>query len=117
MPIQDSLARLRTVSDGLLDGVETLTAIDIGPSPAEGALLAIYMPLDATTFTAKLEDSPDNSNWTDVPQAVWTETVGAQTLYKRIFWTQRYLRWQVTAATGSFGNVVVSIERGQIPNS
>jgi hypothetical protein len=108
---------LRTASDGLLDGTEALTGVHVGPCPLAGMLLRIYLPLDATTFTANVaECDTSGGSYTDIEEGPWTITVGVKTYIKRIFWTKKYIRWEVTAATGSFGNATVGLVHGGEPN-
>ena len=118
MPISDAGIMLRTASDGLLDGVEALTGVFVGACPLAGMLLRIYLPLDATTFTANIaECATSGGSYVDIESGgPWTITVGVKTYLKRIFWTEKYIRWEVTAATGSFGDATVGLVHGAEPN-
>jgi hypothetical protein len=117
MPISDASYMLRTASDGLLDGTEALTGVDIGPGPAHGMLARIYLPLDATTVTMNIAECATlGGSYVDLDNGPWTFTVGVKTYMRRIYWTKRYLRFEVTACTGSFGYATVGIAQGAEPN-
>jgi hypothetical protein len=84
------------------------TAVDNGASSTYG--LQAYLHLFAftgTSVTAKLQDSPDGSTWTDVAGAAFAaaSTVGAQ----RIAVTGNVNRYLRVATTGTFTNAQFAV--------
>lgn len=117
MPISDAGYPLRVSGDGLLDGVEALTGVDIGPCPLSGMLVRIYLPLDGTSLTCNVAECATlGGSYVDIEEGPWSFPVGATTYIRRVFWTERFIKWEVTECTGSYGNATVGLVHGAEPN-
>ena len=115
MPISDAGYMLRTASDGLLDGVEAPAGVDIGPCPLSGMLVRIYLPLAGTGLVCNVAECATlGGSYVDIEEGPWTLT-GAGTHIKRIFWTKRFIKFEATVCTTSYGNATVGIVHGAEP--
>ncbi len=115
MPVMDWEYMLR---DGTttLNATETGDGVKLGPCPLGGMLLEIYRPTAGTTFSWKLQESDDDSSYSDVSGVSGTITTSG-TSGVRAFWTKDYVRWVVTALTDSFGKVQAGLTLGGNPFS
>ena len=72
MPIHDAQWMLRD-GTSLLNAAEVGDGKRVGDGPINRMDLDIWTPLDGTTLVWKLEESNDDSSYTDVPGAAGTD--------------------------------------------
>lgn len=117
MPISDASYMLRLATEGLLDGVEAPAGVDIGPAPLSGMLVRIHLPLDGTSLTCNVAECATlGGSYVDIEEGPWSFPVGATTYIKRIFWTKRFIKFEATECTGSYGNATVGLVHGAEPD-
>jgi hypothetical protein len=119
MPIFDSNLMLRDGSAALTT-TETGDYVHVGKSGFHGSLLGIFLPAALTTVTIVIQMADDASG-TNVetvesgspPAAI---TTGAAFYTYRLFNSRPWLRYVVSAITGTPGAVQIGVCEGDLPD-
>ena len=98
-----------------LAGTGALDGVKVGPCPLNGMLIMVHRPLDGTGLTIKFQDSPDDDTYTDITEPPSTVFDDDGTTFLRAFWTELYLRANVTANSDDFGAVQIGLVEGGEP--
>lgn len=121
--IKDLLDKKTNITHAAYTTTQTGTAIDLA-NYAGNAIFIDPLTLTDGTFTPKLQDSPDNSTWTDVATTsiVGTLAVLASNTQQKVGYigAQRYVRVVVTVtgspATGCvFGSSTILNGKRKLP--
>lgn len=110
----DALGMLRAAAAGNLTATETTTGKQIDGTPVHGVDVRIHCP-QATgttpTLNAKIQDSPDNSVWTD--KLTFAQITLAGEYRGRLATPQKYVRAVLTVGgtTPNFGAAQVGFEQ------
>jgi hypothetical protein len=119
MPILDGELMLRDGSTAVTD-TEDGDWVHAGEIGFHNMLLAIWLPASGTSITIVIQQADDDSgtNAETVPNGspAAAITTGAKLYTWRLFNDRPYLRYRITAVTGSFGAVQIGLTPGDIPS-
>jgi len=100
-------------------GTENGDYVNIGKSPLHNAMIEIYLPTDGTSITITIQQADDaaGTNVETVPAGspAAAITAGAKTYTWRLYNTRPWIRYIISAVTGSFGAVQVGVTMGDKP--
>ncbi len=123
MPVSDK--EILLASDVTITANGNGTGKRTGPGPLHG--MKAYLHADSETgttptLTIKLQESDDDSTYTDVPGGSFTQlTTFAVPQYAEIHvhWTKKYLRYNavVSGTSPSYVGVVIGLTPGQMPTT